>query len=59
VNGPQWEMTISADAEVVPGPRRRIRELIQAHLATCPRACCSLATDEQILAILDETEGPL
>ena len=57
--GSRWEMQIIADAEVIPGPRRRIRELIDAHLDACPQACCSLATDEKILAILNETEGPL
>jgi hypothetical protein len=53
----RWEMTITAEAEVVPGPRRRIRELCQEAERTGDVGEAEMA--RQILAILDETEGPL
>lgn len=44
-----WELTIHAEADVIPGPLRRIREL------------CEQATEPidpaEILAILDECEA--
>jgi hypothetical protein len=49
----QWVFTISADADVVHGPLRRLRDLCEA--ATCE----AVVSPTEVLALLDEYDEQL